>query len=258
MAEACHAFPLTSLVSQYRGYYALNADCNRLVDTRKEKEERAKQHWKIATLMASVIERFPFVRAVFVSGELSKGVASEQGDVDFVIITANNRLWICRTLLILFKKIVLFNSKKYFCLNHFISERNLVVNEQNIYTALELGTLKPLHNQQLFYAYIDANPWLFSFLPNYRPPNGATKRRHSRIQHLLELIFFEPYASKLDAWLLTFWIKIWKKRYPSLSDEKRAAIFRSTLDLSTAYYGDFAETILTKYQERLQQLGLYG
>lgn len=208
--------------------------------------------------MAAVIRRFPFVRAVFVSGELSKGVASEHGDVDFVIVTANNRLWICRTLLILFKKIVLFNSKKYFCLNHFISERNLVVDEQNVYTALELGTLKPLHNQQLFYAYINANPWLSSFLPNYRPPNGATKPSYSRIQHIFESIFFEPYASKLDAWLLEFWKGAWKKRYPYLPDEKRSTIFRSTPDLSTAYYGDFAEAILTKYQERLRQFGLYG
>lgn len=208
--------------------------------------------------MAALIRRFPFVRAVFVSGELSKGVASEHGDVDFVIITANQRLWICRTLLILFKKIVLFNSKKYFCLNHFISERNLIVDERNVYTALELGTLKPLYNQQLFYSYVDANPWLSTFLPNYRPSNGATKQRHSRIQHFFESIFVEPYASKLDAWLLELWKEAWKRRYPHLSDDKRSAIFRSTPDLSTAYHGDFARTILTKYQERLQQLGLHG
>ena len=49
-------------------------------------------------LMAS----FPFVRGIFISGSLSKRNAGPDADVDYFIITAENRLWICRTLLVLF------------------------------------------------------------------------------------------------------------------------------------------------------------
>ncbi len=259
VTHACNVGPLISIVTQNRGYYSLNTDCVRLVDIRKEKEQRAVRHWKAAILMTAIIRRFPFVRAVFVSGELSKGIASKNGDVDYVVVTANERLWICRTLLILFKKIFLLNSKKYFCLNHFITEHNLEVHEKNVYTALEIGTLKPLYNARLFYRYLDANPWVSSFLPNVWPTNGVDKRfRQSIVQRIFESLFPNAFASKLDARLLEFWKRVWKKRYPNFSNEKRSTIFRSTPDLSTAYHGDFAGTILTKYQERLRQFGLDG
>jgi hypothetical protein len=208
--------------------------------------------------MASIIRRFPFVRAVFVSGELAKGVASENSDVDFVIVTANNRVWICRTLLILFKKVFLLNSRKYCCLNHFVAERCLEVQEQNIYTALELVTLRPLHNTRLLDAYLNANSWFQRFFPNYQPwHNGARDHSSSVFQRITETLLLEPYATRLDSRLMAFWKRIWAQRYPHLSDEKRQEIFRCTPDLSTAYHGDYASRILQSYQERLRRFGLH-
>jgi hypothetical protein len=259
IAAACARNPLNALVSECDGYYALTGDCSRRVAIRREKEQRAQRYWKVATRMASIIRRFPFVRAVFVSGELAKGVASENSDVDFVIVTANNRLWICRTLLIVFKKVVLLNSKKYCCLNHFVAERCLEVQEQNLYTALEIVTLRPLHNSKMFDAYLNANRWLQHFFPNYQPrKNGVRDSSRSVLQRITEFFFPESFATRLDSRLMDFWKRVWARRYPDLSDEKRNEIFRCTPDLSTAYHGDYASLILHSYQERLQQFGLYG
>ena len=109
---------LQRIVKSKNGYYFLHSANESCVETRSEKERLAESRIKTAMAVARFIRMFPFVRAVMLSGELSKGVASKNSDIDFVIVARRRRLWICRSLLILFKKVFLFNSKKYFCLNH--------------------------------------------------------------------------------------------------------------------------------------------
>ncbi len=94
------------------------------VELRQRREAFSKEGWKTARLVTHIIKRFPFVRAVFITGTLSKNSSLPESDLDFMVVTKNNRLWICRTLLMLFKKIFLFNSYKYFCINYFISEES--------------------------------------------------------------------------------------------------------------------------------------
>ena len=53
---------------------------------------------------ASIIAAFPFVRAVGISGSLSKQYADENSDIDYFIITAANRLWIAKNLPAYFQK----------------------------------------------------------------------------------------------------------------------------------------------------------
>ena len=94
---------------------------------------------------ARLIFHFPFTRAIMISGSLSKNYADEASDVDYFIIVKPGRLWIARTLLIIYKRIFLMNSKKYFCVNYFIDEDHLEIEEKNLFTAVELTTLIPIH-----------------------------------------------------------------------------------------------------------------
>ncbi|MCI0705889.1 MAG: hypothetical protein L0Y80_00205 [Ignavibacteriae bacterium] len=256
--QACHTAPLTDYIKYEDGYFFLTENNQQSVRERLAKEERARRHWAIASLMTSLIKYFPFVRGVFVSGELAKGVASEQGDVDFVIVTENDRLWICRTLLIAFKKLALLNRKKYFCINHLMTEQNFVVSEQSMYTAIELVTLKPLLNPGLLASYQRRNNWTEQFLPNAKITDAhETPSRRPLSQRAFELLFFSKFADWLDTRLMDFWKAVWKKRYPHLSDEKRNEIFHCSRDLSTAYNGDFASKILASYYERLARFELH-
>jgi hypothetical protein len=120
---------------------------------------------------SKLISSFPFVRSVCISGSLSKNYFDETTDVDFFIITEPNRLWICRTLLILFKKIFLLNSKKYFCVNYFIDTESLQIPDKNIFTATELVTLIPIYNYDLYRKFYKENDWVKSFFGNAGPPS---------------------------------------------------------------------------------------
>src|SRR4029453_8923510 len=97
-----------------------------------------------------LIASFPYVRCVCISGSLSKKYFDDTTDIDFFVITKPGRLWVCRTFLILFKKLFLLNSKKYFCINYFIDSDNLEIPDQNIFTATELTTLIPMHDYELY------------------------------------------------------------------------------------------------------------
>lgn len=98
------------VVFEFDGYYSMVNDTS-LVQSRLEGELRAKSLSKVAKRMSKLIYFFPFVRAVFISGSLSKGVVPKDADIDYFIVTKKNRLWIARTLLVIFKRVCLFGSK---------------------------------------------------------------------------------------------------------------------------------------------------
>ena len=70
---------------------------------------QAKKAMIIAKERAKFISKFPFVKAVGISGSLSKGYYDNDSDIDFFVITKHSKLWICRTLLVLYKKIFLLS-----------------------------------------------------------------------------------------------------------------------------------------------------
>ena len=232
-----------------------------IVDDRRRKEETADRLWRRAHMSMHIIKRFPFVRGVFVSGDLSKNVATPQSDVDFLIVTAPGRLWIARTLLILFKKIVFLNSKKYFCLNYFVSEDHLRVDEENIFVATEIAHLKALYNEVLFGRYMTANRWIRKYFPNFSVTHLAMQQvnnRRSVLQRVAEVLMLVLPLSRIDEFLRQTMEKVWARRYPRVDAETRKRILRCTHYESRAYVGDFEERILAEYRERLRQFGLGG
>lgn len=124
------------------GFYLSHGSAD-IIRVRHEREQKARLMLSAAATMGALLRRFPFVQAAFLSGALSKGVATKGADVDLFIITSEQRLWISRTFLTAFKKFFLLNSKKFFCLNYFITEEHLEIPEKNIYSATELLTLRP-------------------------------------------------------------------------------------------------------------------
>jgi hypothetical protein len=256
---ACSSEPLRYRLSKVDDWFILEDRSERLIAERRIKERRARRLWKAATFMSHVIRRFPFVRGVFVSGELSKGVASKHSDIDFFIVTAENRVWICRTLFALFKKIFLFNRKKFFCYNLITSEHHLRIDDRNIYTAVEVVTVKPLFNENLFDRFIRANSWTAQYLPNSQRAAQTSKPAIPAtflVEKMLTAIIPSEKFDMLDDWLLGKWKSIWEKRYQELSPGELDQQFQCRRDLSTAYVGGFLRKVMDKYYHRLDQYGI--
>ena len=249
----------SGLIGEAEGYYFVRGRTEEAVELRRRNARRAAVMWKAATFSASVIKTFPFIRAVFVSGELSKDVASPDGDIDFLILTEPGRLWIARSLLTLFKKVFLLNSKKFFCLNYFVSADECELDCRNIFAATEIAHLKPLYNADLFRRYMAANRWIRSFFPGFTfTLNGPARvsNRRSVLQRLFEAPFRLVDADRLDDMLMGVMQRVWARRYPQYDEAARNRIFRSTKSESRAYCGDFESRILTLYEERLREFGV--
>jgi predicted nucleotidyltransferase len=175
---------------------------------------QAVQLMKTAKKVSQVLARFPFVRGVGISGSLSKNFANESSDIDLFIITASNRLWLARTIMHAFKKLsYLVKCQHYFCMNYFVDEDGLEIEEKNIYTAVEIVTLIPLQGEAVFHNFRAANSWSKSFLPNhFLRVSVAENPRFFLPQFILEKMFNNRFGNRLDSFLKNITAARWKKK----------------------------------------------
>ncbi|MCB0736535.1 MAG: hypothetical protein KDC92_03410, partial [Bacteroidetes bacterium] len=119
---------------------------------------------------AALVYRIPFVRAIGLSGSLSKQGATPDADIDFFIITAPQRVWVVKALLILYKKLFLGGSHKYLCVNYIVSEKALAIKNENIFKAIEMATIIPLFGSSTFKEFYTENNWVMEQFPNWNSP----------------------------------------------------------------------------------------
>ncbi len=243
-----------------RGYYFLSDADPSIVDRRQAMEERGDRMWRIARRVASLMRHFPFVRGIFISGQLCRYIADEASDIDYFIVTEPRRLWIVRTMFVLVRRLLLLNSRKYFCTNYYVTTDNLKIREHNRYVANEVISLKPIYNQQLFGRMLRENRWVESFYPNFDPeriplrPGAAPK---SRLRPLLERLVPTRLATRLDRRLMEATRKFWRRKYPDGTPEFYNVALRTRCDESRAHPNDRSPVVLDLYNQRLSEFGIY-
>lgn len=236
------------------GYYAQTADLPALLERRLKGNAKAERDIKKARRCGRFIYQFPFVRFVGISGSLSKGYSDERTDFDFFIVTAGNRLWICRTLLHLFKKLTFLAGRQHdYCMNYFIDEHALSLEEQNIYTATELSSIIPVCGAGTYQQLLQANAWVWNMLPNSKSPeakevydaNGAGKRILTACINLLH----PAGLNRFFMWLTdTKWRRKWaRKGYPA-ADYPLA--FKTTLHISKNHPANYQKRILEELKPK--------
>jgi len=175
-----------------------------LAEIRKKGNANADTLIKKAKEIAKLLYKFPYVRAIGLSGSLSKNFADENSDIDYFLITKANRLWIARTLLVFFRKNpFLKNRHKYYCMNYFVDEADLVIEEKNIYTATELFTLIPLAGNGSLKKFFEKNSWSYSYFPNRDLPVVKEEINFAEpwFKKLMEFVFNNKFGNWLDNYL---------------------------------------------------------
>jgi predicted nucleotidyltransferase len=176
---------LNTLVGERDGYYFLNRR-EHLADRRKDRLIRAQRLKKRARHVARMLQHFPFVRGIVLTGSVAVDDAEEDADVDMLIIVAEGRIGLSFLLLATLSRLL---SRQVFCPNYYMSQAHLSVSRQDRYVARELVQAEPLTSQAG--ALLAANPWAHEHLPNssltMHPvnllPGGAL------LQRILELPF---------------------------------------------------------------------
>jgi hypothetical protein len=207
-------------VQQAGTFYQLE-ECSHLVDRRLDYEARAQELWPVARRMAEIIAGFPFVRAVLVSGSLSKNAMGPESDIDFFIITEPRRLWVARTLLVLFKRVFLFNSHRYFCVNYFIDTEHLFIAEHNRFTATEIVTLHPLYGRTWHKKFYAANSWAWEMFPHFPHLDlpEIPEERDGFLKRQLEKWLSGPIGDWLDRQWMHLSLRFWRRKFRHFSSE---------------------------------------
>ncbi len=240
------------VVSHDDNYYFIEEDTHN-VSRRIEGNKMAKAVMDKAIKKGVFISKFPYIEAVGISGALSKNYHDKDSDVDFFVITKSNRLWIARTLLMLYKKIFLFNSRKFFCVNYFISEDHLKITEQNLFTAMELLTLIPISGD--FKEFYAQNRWVSRFLPNMKVGKVSIypEVKQNWFSRAIVGLLTPKLGDFLDAVFLKITLKKWRIKFDNLSKEDFNIAMKSTSAVSKHHPQNFQKKVIDRLNARYNE-----
>ena len=235
-------------------FYVYGSDLDS-VPKRLKGNLQSKKALEKAKERALFISKFPFVKAVGVSGSLSKGYFDNDSDIDFFVITKPQKLWVCRTLLMLFKKVFLLNSRKYFCINYFITTSKLEIEEQNRFTATELKTLIPLQGREVFEAFYKENKWIYDYFSKFNPDISDVETiKKPIIPKILEFIFSNQIGNSVDLFFKSITIKKWNSKFNYLNKEDFKVAMKSTNEISKHHPLNFQKKVILSLNEKLEEV----
>lgn len=257
LRDCLHELQEEKIIFLSHGFYSIQNN-PLLAHRRRQGNQSAEKLLVKALRIGRFLYQFPFVKAVGISGSLSKNYADEKADIDFFIITHANRLWIARTLMHLYKKLTFLTGRQHFhCMNYYIDEKALLLEEKNIFTAIEIKTLLPVSGEQTMELFFETNNWASEWLPacNYRRQE-KTDPRVSWIKKIMEWMLNKKIGDRLENHLFNLTQNRWKRKLEKGKRNKKG----QTMDLITGKHfarsnpGAFQEKVLALYEQKLAGL----
>jgi hypothetical protein len=243
---------LQGILFKHSGFYSLRNDAG-LVTKRLDGNRLAEQRMKTARKFSNLIASFPFVRAVMLSGSISKNFMDENSDIDYFIVTEAKRLWIVRTALVVFRRIFLFNSLRNFCVNYFVDTDNLAIPDRNIFTATEFATLRPMYGSLAISKLQNANSWVRESLPQQPLDTTKPSNQDFYLKKVLEFIAEIAPLNWINTWLMKFSMSRWKRRYQKqYQAEDFEVAFRCKEGISKCHPRFFQKRALSQLEGKIR------
>ena len=161
-------------IKQKDGYFFLKRR-EKTVKQRKKREEWSENKLEIAQETAKKLQIIPFIKMIAATGALTMDNCTKDDDIDLMIVTEKNSLWVTRLLIIFLCPFLSIQRRKpkekevkdKICFNLFLDEKDLEIKEKNLFTAHEICQVKPLLNKNKAYErFLSANEWAREYLPN--------------------------------------------------------------------------------------------
>ena len=190
-----------------------------------------------------------------VSGSLSKGYYDADSDIDFFVITKPGKVWVARTLLMLYKKIFLLNSRKFFCINYFLSSASLELEEKNRFTATELKTLIPMQGRKAFTDFYGRNLWVNNILGKMSPELSLVPEiRKPVMSFLIEKALDNRLGDFVDSLFKKVTLRFWKIKFGEMPKEDFSVALKSTKTVSKHHPLNFQKKVIRSLNEKYEEL----
>lgn len=224
--------------------------------SKRKKREKISRDKKIEALKATNLLKFiPQVKLVAVTGNVAAKNCCLNDDIDLMLVTAPNRLWLTRLIIFALFRIASFfgypplrkpkeeKGKDKICLNLFLEEDALVMPEEkrNLFVAYQLLLLSPLLNRnQAYEKLLTSNSfWAQKFLANFFA--RLTPKLKSQKEYKPPKILVLNLLNKLAFWFQLTYMK--------------SKITREKVGLKFAFFHpqDKRKKILGQFKRRLLQ-----
>lgn len=190
-----------------------------IVSTYAKRKKSSKPKWEIARRVANTLKIIPTIYLIGVTGGLSVNNASTADDIDLLIISARNTIWVTRMLVIFLCSMLALrrtpgmrNVANKICLNMFMGDDALQipVKERDLFSAHEVLQMEPLWSRRDTYKrFLLANSWTKEYLPVAWNIKKIGRNQHpkvsfwwTRVARIL-LRAFEVPAKYIQLWYMS-------------------------------------------------------
>ncbi|GIW69382.1 MAG: hypothetical protein KatS3mg101_0129 [Patescibacteria group bacterium] len=140
------------------------------------KQKLSKKIIEENTPLLKFLGGIPWVRMIAITGSLAAYNPEKNSDIDLMLITKRNRLWITRGFVALILKILnkhpQFDGQPgSFCTNLFLDESKMQWEKEkrNIFIASDIVMIQPIVNKgDTYFKFISQNNWVMDYYPNFR------------------------------------------------------------------------------------------
>lgn len=158
---------------------------------------------KLIKKYINFLKYIPFVRGVALAGSQAMGQQKDSSDIDLLIITEPNYLWLARTLITGYFQIT--GKRRYnkhianrFCLNHYLAGPKKISQLRNFYTASEYLKLRLLIGSFAVEKFQKENlSWINVIFPNAILTNSQNLT-FPKLQGWLESMFLGKFGKRLE------------------------------------------------------------
>ncbi len=188
-------------VSSHEGFYFLEGR-EGLTSVRRQREAISRRALRRALQFGRALGSLPFIRMVALTGSLAVLNSDWSGDLDYMLVTANGRVWTARGFAVLFGHLT-SRIGYTLCPNLIVSERTLKWPDEDIYSAREICQMIPITGNDVYQRLRRENDWTDCFLPNASgmPESGNLRAvGASAIQSLMELPLRGSLSNRLEKW----------------------------------------------------------
>ena len=237
------------------GSYITTRGREALVKRRLDRALSSDRLWRRARRFVRVLGCLPFVRMVGVTGALAMHNSADGDDIDVLIVTARDRVWLTRALSVLLVYIGKFFGDTL-CPNYVISENALALEARTLFVAHEFIQMVPVYGLAVYDRMRAANCWINPLLPNATRPYRAEPELRPgmigrAIKRLGEWLLSGRIGDLLEAWEMQ---RKLRKFQPQLGRPDGDAILDR--DHVKGHFNDYGPPVMRLYAEQLMHFKL--
>jgi hypothetical protein len=250
-ASLCAPYWLNGQLAQADGYVMARGR-EALVKRRLDRSRPSERLWRRARRLIHALSLMPFVRMIGVTGALAMNNCADGDDIDVMIVTAPDRVWLTRACAVL----LVYVGKVFgdtLCPNYVVAEHALSLDHHTLFVAHEFTQMVPVYGRTVYDRMRATNQWIDSFLPNAARPLRAEPELQPgpigrTIKRLAERCLSGWIGDRLEAWEMR---RKLRKFQSQLNHPDGDAILDR--DHVKGHFDDYGGPVMRLYAERVHQ-----